>query len=173
VLEKLRALHAEFKDITLDELLAQKNNHYVFRMRNGNRPYNFVNVFGDGIRAAKMLTNGRDKQERSLYSLRHYYATERLYEGVTYEQLSEQMGTSAKMLRDHYQHFDLLKMSDKFTGDMAIGANTDEILNIQKASQANMMNFLGVSTGIYLSVEQQNTEAKEELEQELLSKSKK
>ena len=170
VLEKLRQLQDEFNEITLENLLSQKNTSYVFRMRNGSRPYNFVNVFGDGIRAANMLTNGRDKHERTLYSLRHYYATERLYEGMTYEQLSEQMGTSAKMLKEHYQHFDLLKMASKLTGDLKIGENIDEVLNIQKASQANMMNFLGVSTGIYLSIQEQNADAKKELEDELLSK---
>jgi hypothetical protein len=80
------------------------------------------------------------------------------------------MGTSAKMLKEHYQHFDLLKMASKLTGDLKIGENIDEVLNIQKASQANMMNFLGVSTGIYLSIQEQNADAKKELEDELLSK---
>lgn len=70
--------------------------HYVFRMRNGKRPYNFVNSFGDAVRKAGMLTNGRDDDKRSLYSLRHYYATERLYENMSIEKLAEQMGMGLK-----------------------------------------------------------------------------
>jgi hypothetical protein len=136
-------------------------------MKNGNRPYNFVKVFGAGIREANMLTNGRDKYERSLYSLRHYYATQRLYEGLTYEQLSENMGTSAKMLKEHYQHFDLMEMADKLSGNLDSADNSSELIGIKQATNSNLMNFLGVSTGIYLSLDLQNKTAKQELEQEI------
>ncbi|WP_438590801.1 hypothetical protein, partial [Klebsiella michiganensis] len=39
---------------------------------------------------------------RSTYSFRHTYATYRLSEGVDVYLLAEQMGTSVKMIEDHY-----------------------------------------------------------------------
>jgi integrase len=169
VLEKLKQLHAELEELTLDELVAGKNEQHVFRMRNGARPYNFVNVFKDGLTAANMLTNGRDENVRTLYSLRHYYATQRLYEGMSYEKLAEQMGTSAKMLKDHYQHLDLDAYAEELTGD---GSNA-EFTNYLTPAQANMMSLMGVTTGIYLALQEQNYDATQELEQALLQKHKK
>lgn len=166
VLEKLKQLHTEFNDVTLDELVSGKNEHYVFRMRNGDRPYNFVNVFKDGLTAANMLTNGRDENVRTLYSLRHYYATQRLYENMTYEKLEEQMGTSTKMLKDHYKHLDIDAYAEELTGS---GGNT-ELTNYLEPARANMMSLMGVTTGIFIPMPQQNYNAMQELEQALLHK---
>lgn len=165
-LEKLKQLHKEFDGVTLDELLAGKYEQYVFRMRNGERPYNFVNVFKDGLTAANMLTNGRDENVRTLYSLRHYYATQRLYENMTYEKLEEQMGTSTKMLKDHYKHLEIDAYADELTGS---GGNT-ELTNYLAPAQANMMSLMGVTTGIFLPMREQNYNAMQELEQALLQK---
>ena len=41
---------------------------------------------------------------RSLYSLRHTYATFRLKEGMTEGDLSRNMGISIKMIEEHYGH---------------------------------------------------------------------
>lgn len=169
VLEKLKELHREFDDITLDKLVAGKNEQYVFRMRNGERPYNFVNVFKDGLTAANMLTNGRDENVRTLYSLRHYYATQRLYENMTYEKLEEQMGTSTKMLKDHYKHLEIDAYADELTGT---GANA-ELTKYLAPARANMMSLMGVTTGIFLPMREQNYNAMQELEQALLQNSKK
>lgn len=170
VLEKLRALHDEFAEMTLDELIESKSERYVFRMRNGKRPYNFVNAFGDAIRAAGMLTNGRDSDERSLYSLRHYYATERLYENMTEEKLATQMGTSPEMIRKHYGHI----KTHMYAEELAGGASEadGEVLKYMYPARANMMSLLGVATGIYLPMPEQNEDATHELEAELLQQAK-
>ena len=167
VLEKLRSLHAEFAELTLDQLVEAKHDAYVFRMRDGDRPYSFVSVFAKGIRQAKMLTNGRDKHQRSLYSLRHYYATQRILEGYTYEELESQMGTSAEMMRDHYNHMKPLMIAEKLAGG---SASTDaEYIKYMDPSRANMMSLIAAGTGIYLPLPEQNPDATRELEQELLS----
>lgn len=170
VLEKLRALHDEFAEMTLDELIESKSEHYVFRMRNGKRPYNFVNAFGDGIREAGMLTNGRDSDERSLYSLRHYYATERLYENMSEEKLAKQMGTSPEMIRKHYGHIKTHMYAEELAGSASEADG--EVLKYMYPAQANMMSLLGVATGIYLPLPEQNEEATRELEAELLKQVK-
>lgn len=50
------------------------------------------------------LLKGEKERARSLYSLRHFYATVRLKKGVDYMALSTVMGTSPTMLRNHYSH---------------------------------------------------------------------
>jgi integrase len=170
VLERLRALHAEFDSMTLDELVASKSEQYVFRMRNGKRPYNFVNSFGDAVRQAGMLTNGRDNDKRSLYSLRHYYATERLYENMTYEKLREQMGTSPEMIQRHYGHIKPHMYAEELAG--GTGEGDSEVLKYMYPARANMMSLLGVATGIYLPLPEQNEEGTQELEAELLRNAK-
>lgn len=42
--------------------------------------------------------------ERTLYSLRHSYATWNVRKGVSYEKLKTQLGTSITMLQKHYDH---------------------------------------------------------------------
>ena len=176
VLEKLRELQPAFVDLTLDQLIESKSNEYVFRMRTGERPYSFVNAFGDGIRAAGMLTNGKDTQERSLYSLRHYYATQRILEGYTYEELEAQMGTSADMLQKHYNHLSVLMIADRLAGKApsSQGQNTQdsEILKYMNPAKSNMMGLIALTTGIYIPLQEQNPSAAKELSKELLVTSK-
>jgi len=50
------------------------------------------------------LERDQSKRRRSLYSLRHSYATFRLLSGVSHLDLAQNMGTSVKMLEDHYSH---------------------------------------------------------------------
>ena len=141
-------------------------------MHSGERPYSFVNAFGDGIREAGMLTNGKDSQERSLYSLRHYYATQRLMEGYTYEDLEVQMGTSAEMLRRHYSHIEVLMIAERLAGGKAADQGA-EIQKYMNPAKANMMGLIGLTTGIYIPLQEQNPDAAKELEQALLKSKRK
>ena len=50
---------------------------------------------------------------RSTYCFRHTYATFRLSEGVDVYFLAEQMGTSVKMIEDHYGHVNTIKHADR------------------------------------------------------------
>jgi integrase len=45
-----------------------------------------------------------DGGKRSLYSIRHFYATQRVLSGVTYEDLRRNMGTGIPQLIKHYDH---------------------------------------------------------------------
>lgn len=54
-------------------------------------------------------------RQRTIYSLRHTYATFRLHEGVNHYILSRNMGTSVKMLEDYYGHTSNITMSDELT----------------------------------------------------------
>ena len=53
---------------------------------------------------------------RVLYSLRHTYASRRRYEGMSFDNLSVQMGTSVNMLEQHYSHFTVSDNPNLFSG---------------------------------------------------------
>ena len=56
---------------------------------------------------------------RSTYCFRHTYATFRLSEDVNVYILSEQMGTSVKMIEQHYGHVNTIKHADRVLMGMA------------------------------------------------------
>jgi integrase len=58
------------------------------------------------------LLYGSSKIPRSSYCLRHTYATFRLMEGVDVYFLAKQMGTSVRMIEDHYGHITPSKNAD-------------------------------------------------------------
>lgn len=60
---------------------------------------------------------GKDSfgRPRTVYSLRHTYATFRLHEGVNHFALSKNMGTSVQMLEDYYGHTSNVTMSEELT----------------------------------------------------------
>lgn len=57
-------------------------------------------------------------RRRSTYCFRHTYATFRLSEGVDVYFLSKQMGTSVKMIEDHYGHITPTKNADRILQGM-------------------------------------------------------
>lgn len=59
------------------------------------------------------LRDGQNGVPRSTYCFRHTYATFRLSEGVDVYFLAEQMGTSVKMIEDHYGHVNTVKHADR------------------------------------------------------------
>jgi integrase len=61
---------------------------------------------------AKLLM-GPSGIQRSTYCFRHTYATFRLQEGIDVYFLAEQMGTSVKMIEEHYGHVNTVKHADR------------------------------------------------------------
>ncbi|MBD8893240.1 tyrosine-type recombinase/integrase [Roseibium litorale] len=59
------------------------------------------------------LRDGPGDIPRSTYCFRHTYATMRLSEGVDVYILAEQMGTSVKMIENHYGHVNTIKHADR------------------------------------------------------------
>ena len=62
-----------------------------------------------------LLRDNKD-DERVLYSLRHTYATFRLMDGISFDFLSKQMGSSIQMLENHYEHVKVRKLANVFSG---------------------------------------------------------
>ena len=76
----------------------------VFSSQKGESIENFGKTFKDVLKKCELLDD-RFGRARTIYSLRHTYATFRLlYAGIPMETLALNMGTSPKMIFDHYSH---------------------------------------------------------------------
>jgi len=102
-LMRIRDRFDNLKDLSLKQLLMV--DEYVFRTKSGNipSPSNMTKVFEKLLKESNLLYN-KHGDKRTLYSLRHTYATINLLDGVDIHVLSRQMGTSIKMIELHYSH---------------------------------------------------------------------
>ncbi len=171
LLDKLRELQPAYAKLTLEELIAKKEDKHLFRMRDGNRPYDLVGAFASCLEAAGLATGDKDGKPRSLYSLRHYYATQRVLEGMSFGQLANQMGTSTLMIERHYSHLKPLMIAEQLAGGIPDDktAQAEEILRYMNPSpvRSDVMSLVGAATGIYLPLAEQNPKATKELKDEL------
>lgn len=76
---------------------------YVFASPEGKPIGSFKKSFASLLKSAKVEKDSHGNR-RSIYSLRHTYATFRLQEGVHQYILAKNMGTSTAMLEEHYGH---------------------------------------------------------------------
>ena len=102
-LERLKDLNPTLEKLTLDQIIDKRINTYLFLSKSGKR------ITSDGLRGSfrQLLREldfetGADGRGRSLYSLRHTYATFSLRDGRDIYKLALQMGTSVKMLEQFY-----------------------------------------------------------------------
>lgn len=92
---------------------ATKPDDRVFTIING-KPAKYL--YSDTVQALLEeagLRWGPNGIPRSTYCFRHTYATFRLSEGVDVYILAEQMGTSVKMIEQHYGHVNTIKHADR------------------------------------------------------------
>jgi integrase len=82
-------------------LLESGYNRKIFVMEDGSQPYSLNGTFERLLRDCVLLKDVAGRN-RSLYSLRHTYATFALTEGVDIHTLARQMGTSTLMVERHY-----------------------------------------------------------------------
>lgn len=115
-LMRSQARFPELAAMTFDELLQAKLDKPVFRMRNGKVPYDFGGVFEEFLTHAGIL-HDQHGDKRTLYSLRHMYATARLVvDKVSIHTLAVQMGTSVGMIEKHYSHLTAQMAADVLAG---------------------------------------------------------
>jgi integrase len=101
VLERMTARDGLCTGMTLDEIFAAQIDALMFRFTDDTQPYHFNAAFERLLRAAGLLRDGAG-QKRTLYSLRHTYATLELRTGTDIHTLAKQMGTSVLMLERFY-----------------------------------------------------------------------
>ena len=83
--------------------LFTKPTDYFFTNYDGSWVKNISKSYVTAARMLKLYMSS-DGKPRPLYSLRHYYATQRLMDGVQVFDLARNMGTSVKQIEQHYGH---------------------------------------------------------------------
>jgi integrase len=86
----------------------------IFCHKDGSEIGSFKKSFAALIKAANVEKDGFG-QTRTIYSLRHTYATFRLHEGVNHYALAKNMGTSVAMLEQFYGHTSNVTAADELT----------------------------------------------------------
>ncbi|MBD3756267.1 MAG: tyrosine-type recombinase/integrase, partial [Gammaproteobacteria bacterium] len=116
-LDRQRMLNPDMNADSFDELLAARSDEYVFTTRLGKVAtiYNLNRAF-NSLLDELGLKVGADGKERTLYSWRHYYATQDLKRGVSAHVLSKQMGNSTNMLDKHYSKYSPLLNAELHSG---------------------------------------------------------
>jgi len=113
VLQRLHYRQNDIKDISFDELLKTRVPHKLFRFSNGYQPPSLNGTFRRLMRDSELEKNS-EGQTRTLYSLRHTYATLELLEnGTDIHTLAKQMGNSAVMIERHYSKLTATMAADK------------------------------------------------------------
>ena len=172
LLERLRQLSPDLRSMTLEEVLKKRVAKRLFRLSDGSVPDNWNKPFRQWLEDSQLLNCPVTSKERSLYSLRHYYATQRLLEGIPIHDLAEQMGTSVLMITKHYSHLTPLMKAKQFAGVVdpnAVGGEAAQIRAIMAAQLANnnIMSLVQMGTGLSISLVAQSSELKDDFESRL------
>jgi len=114
--EVLQRLHARQKDVNsfaFEDLFATRVPHNLFRTSTGYQPPSLNGTFRCLMRDTGLLVDGEGKT-RTLYSLRHTYATLELLNNKTdIHTLSKQMGNSAAVIEQHYSKMTATMAADR------------------------------------------------------------
>ena len=110
-------LHSRISVADFDALIAAKLDESVFTTRLGaaatvpnlNRAFN-------ALLDELNLKTGADGRTRTLYSWRHFYATQDLERGVSTHALSRQLGNSTEMIDRHYSKYSPLLNAEVHSG---------------------------------------------------------
>jgi integrase len=126
-LDRLRCMNDEWAKLSFEEFLKLRVDDYVFRLKRKSRKggvlymdmtTTFGRMFTRLLTRAKLLKDKETGKSRTLYSLRHMYATFALtYNRMSVYTLAEHMGTSVKMIEDHYGHLLLRDKAAEIAGD--------------------------------------------------------
>jgi integrase len=125
--DRLRCMNEEWAKLSFEDFLKKRVNAYVFRVEGKNRKgkvlqkdmtTTFGRIFTRLLTRLEILNDKETGKPRTLYSLRHMYATFALtYNRLSIYTLAEHMGTSVKMIEDHYGQLLLRDKAAEIAGD--------------------------------------------------------
>lgn len=108
-----RASFEHLKALPLDQIFTR--DEYVWRLPNGSIPKDIHGAFKRALVECGLLKD-TDGKTRSLYSVRHYYATAQITRKMNQLELARSMGTSVAMLEKHYYHAVVLANAEHTAG---------------------------------------------------------
>jgi integrase len=112
VLERLCQRDAVCAGKTLDAVFAARVDKLLFTFSDGTQPYHFNAAFSRLLGDCGLERDGTGAK-RTLYSLRHTYATLELLTGTDIHTLARQMGTSVLMLERFYSKVNATKAAER------------------------------------------------------------
>ena len=118
-----------------------KENDYVFTNYDGTSMKNWTKTYKSKLEEWQLYLDD-EGNPRPPYSLRHYYATQRLLDGVQVYDLAKNMGTSVKQIENHYGHV----LAIQKTNELIQGADISSLQNYQESEEYQ----------IYLSEKEKN-----------------
>ncbi|WP_108646638.1 site-specific integrase [Polynucleobacter rarus] len=121
-LTRIKDLDEDLRKYSFEQLINKKVDKFVFRHEDLS-PDSAQSKYGRmfarflSLPNVNLLKDKDSNTERTLYSLRHFYATKMIVRGaVTEIQLAKHMGTSTTMINKHYEHLKLRDVAHKFVG---------------------------------------------------------
>lgn len=172
LIESLKDTQPDIAQMKIEAVLKAGLGKRLFSLPDGTQPDNFNVPFKNLMEYAGLLTCKITNKDRSLYSLRHYYATEKLLQGMHTSILAHQMGTSPKMLDMHYDHLTSLMKPEQFAQTPTGGNDLEEqikSLTAVSTANANFMQLAEMGSGISIALRYQNPSEFERLEDALKS----
>lgn len=116
-LKRIQSRSPDIADMSFEELLKKQLDEPVFRLPDGSVSKNLRQTFKILMKDTGLLVCPRTGQDRTLYCLRHTYATFALLnDGMDIHTLAIQMGTSIPMIEKHYSHLTPRLRKDMLTG---------------------------------------------------------
>jgi len=124
-LKRIQQRQSNIAHLEFDTLLKRRLNEDVFKLRSGETTANLSQTFNNLMRDSGLDADRDVKQRRSLYSLRHTYAhLALLKERMDVYTLAKQMGTSVKMIEQHYGHLQPSQKADVIAGKRMVARKT-------------------------------------------------
>ena len=116
-LKRIQSRCPDIAHLSFEQLIKSKRDEPVFRLPDGTASANLRQTFKIFMKDTGLLTCPRTGQDRTLYSLRHTYATfSLLNDGMDVHTLAVQMGTSILMIERHYSHLTPRLKKEMLTG---------------------------------------------------------
>ena len=116
-LKRIQSRCPDIADMSFEQLIKARLEQPVFRLPDGTASANLRQTFKIFMKDSGLLTCPRTGQDRTLYSLRHTYATfSLLNDGMDVHTLAVQMGTSILMIERHYSHLTPRLKKEMLTG---------------------------------------------------------
>ncbi len=101
-LDRLRKPNADWAEGTFEGFLKRRPSDYVFRVVRKDMTTAFGKMFARLLERLDLLYDTRNGKQRTMYSLRHYYAIMALaYNRMTVYTLARHLGTSVAMTEQH------------------------------------------------------------------------
>jgi integrase len=116
-LRRIQERRSNIAHLSFDNLLKKKLNEPVFLLEDGTATKSLAGTFRNLMRDSGLDKDRMVKEKRTLYSLRHTYAHFALLtDKMDVYTLARQMGTSVKMIEQHYGHLNPAMKADVIAG---------------------------------------------------------